>query len=212
MNKAIQLPIGLFGGTFDPIHKGHLHIAFQLLNRAMIREIKFIPCYQPVHRNEPQSTAYHRVNMIKLAIHNQPQCSLDTRELQRGGPSFMIDTLIEIEQEFPQQPRCLILGADAYLKITSWKRWQTLLDYCHFIVVNRPLFNIKHPDPWLESRTTPHLDCLTQANKGCIVLLTLPPCSISASLIRERIQNHQSIEDLVPLSVARYIQENGLYL
>lgn len=209
----IEQPVGILGGTFDPIHNGHLYIASSIHQKLLIKEIKFTPCYVPVHRDIPHTSTKDRITMINLALENYPHFTLDQREILRQEPSFMIDTLTSFRNEYTQSPLCLILGADAYLKIPSWKKWKELLDYAHFVVVNRPSYDFKqHPNAWLESKEITETQFLFENLNGGVFFLNISPSLISATVIRQKILHHETIADLVPFNVANYIEQHELYL
>ena len=210
---TIQPPIGILGGTFDPVHLGHLHIALCVLKQTLVNKVLFLPCYQPVHRLIPHASVQERIAMIQLAIKNVPNLSLDTHEIDRKGPSYMIDTLTSLRTDYPYTPLSLILGIDVYQNITSWKRYQALLDYAHLLIINRRDFIFKqHPNSWLQKHETDQLGDLTTSLAGRILFLDISACDISATLIRQRIKDHKDISDLVPLNVAEYIRVHQLYL
>lgn len=205
-------PLGILGGTFDPIHLGHLHIAYYVLQETPVKKIGFVPSYQPVHRSSPLASADDRTKMIKLAIKNTPEFYVDTREIERETPSFMIDTLMSLRKDFPQTPLVLILGMDAYLNLPAWKDWQDLLNYAHIVVVNRPSIELSsHPNAWLKKHEQSNPHVLTEKLAGNVLLIETPPSSITATEIRKRIRDQKSILEWVPESVARYIDQHHLY-
>ena len=130
-------PIGLLGGTFDPIHLGHLHLAQTLLTTLDFQAIHFIPCYQPVHRTTPQASALDRMKMVELAIQAQPGLIADPTEIKRQGPSYMIDTLKTLRAQFPSTPLALIFSSESFEHFFTWKDWQDFLKLCHIVVANR---------------------------------------------------------------------------
>jgi nicotinate (nicotinamide) nucleotide adenylyltransferase len=133
--------IGIFGGTFDPIHYGHLRSALEVKVIFGLKEIRLIPSAQPPHRQLPATTALMRVEMLNLAITNQQGLLVDTREIDRDGPSYMVDTLSSLRQEFPNEPILLFIGSDAFNHLTTWHKWQQLFDYSHIVVMTRPGFD-----------------------------------------------------------------------
>lgn len=202
-------PIGILGGTFDPIHLGHIYIALAVLEKLKLQEIKFLPCYQPVHRNLPSASPKDRVAMINIGIKDYNSFTVDEREFRRGGPSYMIDTLISLRNEYPTTPLCLILGMDAYSNIQTWKRWQELLEYAHFIVVTRPCL---HPSVQaLKPFETSEKAKLFEQLSGSILFLDIKPCDITATEIRRRIKEKQEVTPLLPPGVYDYILEHRLY-
>lgn len=209
--------IGIFGGTFDPIHLGHTRIAEQLLANPSLQlsEVRFMPCYKPVHRELPGADAQQRVKMLQLALKNQHQCVIDQHEITRRGPSFMIDTLRALSDEFSEASLALIIGMDAFVHLTSWKDWRVLSDYCHFIVVARPDndHNFSHElTEWLSEHQTNHADALMTTQHGLVYFAEIEPIDISATQIRRRVKSGESIEGMVAPDVAKYIKENVLYI
>jgi nicotinate-nucleotide adenylyltransferase len=210
--RVREQPIGILGGTFDPIHNGHMYIATEVLQHLPVAEIKFIPCKVPVHREVPHASPIDRITMIHLAIEGQNAFSIDQREINRESPSFMIETVISLRADYPRSPLCLILGTDVYQKICSWKDWQNLLNYAHFVVVNREQSEFKHhPNSWFESKKIEDTNCLSTHLSGGIFFLEISPSTISATDIRQKIKNQEDISDLVPAEVATYIMQHGLY-
>ena len=131
--------IGLLGGTFNPIHFGHLRMAQELVEALNLTEVRFIPSANPPHKNQPSVSAKERAAMVQLAVANNPLFKLDTRELNRDGASYTIDTLISLREELGNNVAlCLVMGSDAFAKLNTWHRWQELLKYCHIILVQRP--------------------------------------------------------------------------
>ncbi len=207
-NKAI----GILGGTFDPVHNGHLYIANSVAKKLNIPQIKFIPCYQPVHRHPTEASVEERIAMLRLALDNQPQFELDLREITRQGPSYMIDTLKSLRQDYPTFPINLLLGADAFENITSWKSWAELLDYGNLIVMNRPNVTMQIPHPSFKNQITSDAQDLLQTLHGRVYQFEIDPCEISATQVREDIKNNIDISMLVPDKVRDYIVEHHLYL
>src|SRR5210317_2209069 len=123
--------IGVFGGTFDPIHFGHLRSALEICESLDLKEIRFIPCRIPPHRGEPVADPMQRMAMVRAALAGQPDMILDDREIKREGPSYMVDTLESLRSEFTTEPLCLVLGMDAFLGLSSWHRWKDLLTLAH---------------------------------------------------------------------------------
>lgn len=186
MSKAI----GILGGTFDPIHNGHLAIATAALTELNLAEIQFIPCNLPPHRDAPKTTVQQRVEMVKLAIQDQPKFVLNTLELQRPGPSYSIDTLIALQDK--NSKLFFIVGADSYLSLSKWHRADEITDYCTLVVYNRPGYKLPE-------------------NAANAVILSMPPCAVSATEIRATIHRHDSVETLLPPKVWEYIQNHQIY-
>src|SRR5579872_7097375 len=131
-------PIGFFGGTFDPIHYGHLRTAFELLQKLALHEVVFVPAGQPPHREAPLASAQLRLSMVRAAVQDQPGFAVDDREVRRQGRSYSIDTVSEMRHEHAERPLCLLLGMDAFLGMPGWHRWREIFDLCHVVVARRP--------------------------------------------------------------------------
>jgi nicotinate-nucleotide adenylyltransferase len=220
MSEAQISPIGIFGGTFNPIHYGHLRLAEEMLELAGLQEIRFIPTGTPPHRDAPQVSAQQRSEMVKLAIADQPAFVLDEREVKRAARCYTVDTLRELRAELgAQQPLCLLMGGDAFLQLHTWREWQQLFELAHVVVGYRPGFTIEDriANAPLELRrhyqtrlcAAPEL--VHQAH-GKIAVLTIPKLEISATLIRDRVAAQRTIRYLLPDSVAGYIHQHHLYL
>ena len=124
-------PIGIFGGTFDPIHYGHLRTAFELLQTLDFEAVRFVPCGDPPHRGVTFASAALRLEMVRAATRDEPRFVVDDRELRREGPSYSIDTLMSLREEFPDRSLCLITGMDAFLGLPTWHRSDEILDFAH---------------------------------------------------------------------------------
>jgi len=210
--------IGLLGGTFNPIHFGHLRMAQELADALNFNEVRFIPSANPPHRTTPEVSAEHRAAMVQLAIADNPLFKLDMRELARTGASYMIDTLISLREELGEHAvLCLIMGSDAFVKLDTWHLWQKLLDYCHIIMVQRP--NIAPDQPklsveltaLLHDHYTENVDDLTNKTSGYIHMQKITPLDISATKIRESLKAGHSVRYLMPENVIAYIATHKLY-
>ncbi len=207
------LPIGLLGGTFDPIHYGHLRPALELLDALPLEHIRFLPSRQPPHRDAPQATSEQRRHMVALAIADEPRFVLDDRELQRPGPSYAVDTLRLLRQEFPR-PLCLIVGADAFAQFHHWRDWRAILDLAHLIVMTRPGSSLDATalgtelGALLRERQRPSLDFSGVGGMFCQQVTALP---ISATAIRHHRRQGRSPRFLLPDAVLRYLLSQRLY-
>lgn len=210
-------PIGILGGTFDPIHYGHLRLAEEMLELAGLQQIRFIPAGNPPHRDAPQVSAEHRSNMVKLAIAGQPAFILDEREVVKQGKCYTVDTLRELRGELGKDlPLCLLMGGDAFLQLHTWHEWEQILDLAHIVVGYRPGFTLEKSDtaPKLYEHYQKRLcsvDSLSGQAAGGIAELAIPKLEISATLIRARVSDHRTIRYLLPETVANYIYQNHLY-
>ncbi|MBK5072404.1 nicotinate-nucleotide adenylyltransferase [Budviciaceae bacterium CWB-B4] len=206
----------LFGGTFDPIHYGHLKPVEALAQEVGLNRITLLPNHVPPHRPQPEANTQQRLEMVKLAVAGNPLFSVDERELHRLAPSYTIDTLEEIRHEQGEKiPLAFIIGQDSLLTLHYWHRWQSLLDYCHLLVCARPGYTDKLDTPelehWLEQHRTTNIDNLKQQANGLIYLAHTPLLDISATDIRRRKHNGISLDDLLPPTVQQYIEQQGLY-
>ena len=207
--------IGILGGTFNPIHYGHLRIAQETAEVFALSQVKFLPAAKPPLKTEPNVTAKQRAEMVQLAIAANPLFRLDSRELDRNGPSYTIDTLESLRAEHPQDALCLIIGTDAFAHFDQWHRWQQILDYCHLIVVSRPPvadLDLKKPlRTLLQTHQTHDTTQLSQHTHGLIAMHTVTALDISSSQIRNLVRSHQNPAYLCPESVISYIQAHQLY-
>ena len=206
--------IGVFGGTFDPIHFGHLRTGLDLFEALQLAELRWVPAAQPAHREAPHADAHQRLAMVEMAIAGQPGFIADDRELLRDGPSYMVDTLASTRAQIgPNTPLGLVIGADAYAGLNTWSRWETLLDHAHLIVMTRPdappvATEIR---AWSGAHQAGDLSSLQLNPSGTVWFQTVTALTISASDIRARIAAGLSPRYLLPESVAEYISEHGLY-
>ena len=217
--KSIGIPVGILGGTFDPIHYGHLRLAEEMLELASLRQILFIPAGTPPHRDQPQVSAQHRSAMVQLAIADQPAFVRDTREIGRVDKCYTVDTLSELRAELgASQPLCLLMGSDAFLELHTWHEWERLFELAHIVVGYRPGFSLEErihtAMPALRRHYQQRLctaDVLSQKPAGGIAELAIPQLEISATLIRSRVAENRSIRYLLPNAVADYIHQHHLY-
>lgn len=207
--------IGILGGTFNPIHYGHLRIAQETAEAFTLTQVKLIPAAKPPLKTEPNVSAKQRAEMVQLAIAANPLFSLDTRELERDGSSYTIDTLTSLRAEHPQDALCLIIGTDAFAHFDQWHRWQHILDYCHLIVVSRPpLADLDLSEPLrklLQQHQTHDATQLSRQTHGLIAMHTVTALDISSSQIRSLVRAHQNPAYLCPETVIAYIQTHQLY-
>ncbi len=206
-------PVGVFGGTFDPVHVGHLRLALEAYEVLNLSAVRIMQLNKPNHRGAPVVNAAMRFEMIRSTIDDN-RLIADDRELQRGGISYTIESLEGLRAEFSEHPLCLIIGADAFHGLCGWHRWQELLQFCHLVIVARP-----DSDKALEPRLQQLLDSVGITDSdilrnelcGRIYFQPIPLLPISSTDIRERIANGRDISYLVPPSVQRLIEQHQLY-
>ena len=194
-------PMGVFGGTFDPIHYGHLRTAFEMLQALRFDEVRFMPCGNPPHRGEPFADAELRLEMVRVATEGQHGFVVDDRELQREGPSYSVDTLSALRAEFPLRPIGLIIGMDAFLSLPKWYHWREILQLAHIIVAHRPGWRAPDMGPLgdlLADRGTHRIGDLHQAKAGHIYIHDVTQLEISSSEIRELVAVGRDPRFLLP--------------
>ena len=210
--------LGLLGGTFDPIHCGHLELAREVMQGLALRAVRLIPAGDPPHRAAPAASAAERLAMVKLAVANYPGLEVDAREIDRPGRSYTVLTLEELRAEAPSRHLALIIGTDALLGLTTWHRWRDLFGLAHLVVVARPGVTIdgRLPEPlaheW-DRRITNDPGTLRREAAGRIVRQVITPHAISASAIRAALGRHDiaAVRGLLPAAVLAYIERNRIY-
>ncbi len=209
--------IGLLGGTFNPIHFGHLRMAQELADTLAFDEVRFIPSANPPHKAAPEVSAEHRAKMVQLAIADNLLFKLDSRELERTGASYTIDTLISLQEELGGTAAlCLIMGSDAFTHLNTWHRWQAIIDYCHIILVQRPS-SVTQPKlaeeltALLHDHYTENISDLSTESAGYIHMQKITALDISATHIRAQFKAGDSPRYLMPDNVLEYIKNHGLY-
>lgn len=207
--------VGLLGGTFDPIHVGHLAAARAAQAALALDTVRFIPSAHPPHRpDSPAASGYHRLEMVKLAVADTPGWEASDLELVRQGPSFTVDTLAAVAAEGLSPLQIFfITGADAFAEIATWRRYPDVLDCSHFVVVARPgttLTSLRERLPELADRMTSS-PLAQSAQQTQILLVQVETPNVSATDIRRRVADSESIAGMVHPAVAAYIERNLLY-
>lgn len=215
----------VFGGTFDPVHNGHLAVARAAADH-FDAQVHLLPAADPPHRPAPAVSAAQRVAMLELALRDQPRLQLDTRELQRPGPSYSVDTLAQLRAELgPEAPLAWLVGEDAFAGLSQWHRWQELPGLAHWIIAQRPdaQGRVRTRPEDIEANWPPQLRALAsgrwvetprqlhEAPCGRLARLELPPRPESSSAVRQRIAHGLPWRDQVPAAVGGYIRQHGLY-
>lgn len=211
-------PLGLFGGTFDPIHLGHLRLAETAREALGLERVRLIPAGQPPHRATPGASGNHRLAMARLASADNPAFEVDAAEVTAAQASFTILTLERLRAELgPARPLVLLLGVDAFLGLPTWRRWTELMDFAHLAVANRPgyILDAAQMAPALAdlvARCKASPAALVAAPAGAIVPFEMTPLAISATDIRARAAAGLSLRYLLPPPVVDYISRHQLYL
>ena len=215
-----KTPLAILGGTFDPVHYGHLHLADDVRKALAPCEVRLVPAADPPHRAPPHASARDRIAMLELGVREFPGLVVDTREIARGGKSYTVDTLTDLRAELPQTPLLLVLGADQFRSLLGWHRWQTLFDLAHLVVVPRPgvAVDADLPAPLAHEWNTRRVgdpQGLRSHTGGSIYLQPVTPHAVSSTAIRAALArgDRKSVEiaGLLPPAVLAYIESNGLY-
>lgn len=213
-------PIGILGGTFDPIHYGHLRLAEELGERLRLEEVRFFPSGTPPHRSAPAVTADHRLAMTRLAAAGNARFTVDDRELRRAGPGYTFDTLKELRADLGDaRPLALLLGADAFLEFATWHRWREIFGLAHVAVAHRPGFPVERwaermPEPLAREYSARLMQqplAIHLSPAGGIVIVPFTALEISATAIRDMLHAGASPRYLLPGAVLDYIRSHGLY-
>lgn len=213
-------PIGILGGTFDPIHYGHLRLAEELGERLRLEEVRFFPSGTPPHRSAPAVTADHRLAMTRLAAAGNARFAVDDRELRRAGPGYTFDTLKELRADLGDaRPLALLLGADAFLEFATWHRWREIFSLAHVAVAHRPGFPVERwaermPEPLAREYSARLMQqplAIHLSPAGGVVIVPFTALEISATAIRDMLHAGASPRYLLPGAVLDYIRSHGLY-
>ncbi|MBE0469028.1 MAG: nicotinate-nucleotide adenylyltransferase [Methyloprofundus sp.] len=204
--------LGIYGGTFNPVHYGHLRTAIEVSEIFALDELRLVPCSQPAHRDEPEVSAVMRVQMLQLAIQKTPQLQIDTRELERVGPSYMVDTLASIRAEIAvDRPLFLFIGTDAFNGLSRWYKWQDLFNYAHIVVMTRPTFKPETLVKFYADKLVNDKHSLKSCASGKIYFQQVTQLDISATFIRRIFAMQRNPSFLLPEAVIEYIQAKQLY-
>jgi nicotinate-nucleotide adenylyltransferase len=215
--RAGSAPIGVMGGTFDPVHFGHLRLAQEAAEILGLARVRWVPAGRPWHRTQPRAPAKHRLQMVKLAIRRNALFELDDAEIRQGAPGYTVETLERLRKRFgPRRPLVLLLGTDAFRGLTSWERWRDLFELAHIFVAQRPGHSLTPGGmpavlaaEWRRRAGTP--DALRGRPAGRVVTYGTTSLDISASAIRAHFAQSRSPRYLLPSVVLDYIRRHGLY-
>jgi nicotinate-nucleotide adenylyltransferase len=209
-----QQPIGIFGGTFDPIHVGHLRTAHELMTALGLAEVRFVPCRLPPHRPPAVAPEALRLRMLEAALDGLPGFRVDGRELRRPGLSYMVDTLASLREEVGDRPLCLLLGLDAFLGLSTWHRWRDIPDLAHIVVARRPGVAQAidgEAGELIQIRATANPADLARAPAGRVLLRDVTQLEISSSAIRALVAGGGDPRFLVPDAVLELIAKTHIY-
>jgi nicotinate-nucleotide adenylyltransferase len=206
--------IGILGGTFDPVHYGHLRPALEVREALQLRELRLIPSSVPPHRPGPLASPTRRLAMLRAAVGDTPHFIIDERELEREGPSYTIDTLLSLRRELGSASLCLLIGMDAFHGLPEWHRWQELIEHCHMVVMTRP--GTQSPESgvladFIQRHGVTKVAMLASKPAGHVLFRPVTRLEISGTRIRERLSAGGSVRYLVPLAVEEIIERENLY-
>jgi len=204
----LSTALGILGGTFDPVHHGHLRLAIEVLERLGLDEVRLLPTATTNLRDTPTASPAQRLAMLESAL--VPGLGADDREIRRGGRSYTIDTLIEMRHELPQASFYFVLGADAWNALPRWHRWQELLDYANLVIATRPGVTLADI-PELAAARCETLAEFRAARAGRVLVLPIPRLPISSTDIRARLQAGHRVDYFTPAAVVALIDREGLY-
>ncbi|MBN8446545.1 MAG: nicotinate-nucleotide adenylyltransferase [Gammaproteobacteria bacterium] len=204
---------GYYGGTFDPIHQGHLQLALYVQNYCQLSQLDLLPCHIPPHRAAPGSSSAHRAAMVRLAVAEHPALVINELELNKNQPSFTVDTLRTLKQQHPDDALCFLLGMDSLCSFKSWHQYAEILTLAHLIVLQRPGYDAITGDApsLLASYQAKDILELRRNSAGKILVLDNPTYNISASQIRGQYQQNQLDPSLQIPAVQQYIEQHQLY-
>lgn len=207
--------IGIFGGTFDPVHFGHLRAALDCQQGLGLSEVRLLPLSFAVHRAQPVASPELRLNMLRAAIAGEPMLTVDDRELRRGGPSYTVETLASLRTELgSERPLCLMIGADSFNGFLDWRRPLDILGQAHLVIMQRPGAPMAR-DPALRTlvreRRTERVDALREAPAGRILFQTVTQLDISSTRIRRLVAGGHSPRFLLPEAVIEVLQDGACY-
>lgn len=206
--------IAIFGGTFDPIHLGHLNMAHHCVEQLKLTQLYFMPNRQPAHKNSSQVSNTHKLAMLNLAIEHTPYFALDTRELSRQGASYTVLSLQELRKQHPAEPLLFLMGMDSFNQFDTWHQWQTITQLCHLLVYRRPhepLAPSKQLQHWLNHAKCEQAKALSDTPAGKVYFLHGEQSAVSSSLVRHTLLAGGDTSDYLPTSVRTYIAQHQLY-
>ena len=211
-----QAPLlGIYGGTFDPIHNAHILPVQAAANLLGIDQIRLLPCHIPPHKSSPNVSNQHRLKMVQQVCDHEPRFCLDTRELQRDKPSYTFDTMRAFRAEFPHHSICFFIGMDSLLNFHKWHRWKELLTLCHLVVAARPGYSWQVPPALASTFATAQSTDITDFKRelyGRIYLAHTLELDISSTMIREKLRKGESVDGFLPQYTLSYIRSHHLYL
>ena len=206
--------IGILGGTFDPVHCGHLQLAMEMRERLGLDAMRLVPAADPQLRTPPVATAQERRDMLRAAVAGTGALAVDERELERAGPTYTVDTLVELRHEHPGESLCFVVGLDAFLRLDDWERWREIPALAHLAVARRAGASLPRCGPLarlLDERGTADPAALRRRPAGLVHVAETDTPDISASHIRRRLARGHRVDGMVPPAVLDLIKRQGSY-
>jgi nicotinate-nucleotide adenylyltransferase len=211
VNQQTLKTVGVFGGTFDPIHKGHLQVANFAKSLLNLDEIRLLPCHLPPHRSQPQLSSAERLSLLELAVKGNTSLVVDDRELRRDGPSYTVDTLKDLRDELGAEVSIvLLMGADSYLSLMHWHKWQLITTLSHIGVMMRPGYSLPQDGVLADWLDKSEADEIYQQSAGIVFTINQPEIDVSATEIRRQLKMG-IMSDSLPAQVQTFIAANHLY-
>ena len=222
----LALPLGIFGGTFDPIHNGHIFPVLEGAAKANIKKVALMPCYIPSHKDPATASSQDRLNMVELVCSEHSLFYPEPREINRGKPTYSVETLKELRKAMPTTPLCFFIGTDSLQNLFTWHDWATLFALCHFVVCKRNAGSVKELKNNANGsfqQQTPQLQTLLNQRQvfdpialhnnlaGHIYVANTQALTVSSTNIRQQSTKNQSVEDFLPPKILDYIQQHKLY-
>lgn len=210
-----MISIAIFGGTFDPVHLGHIQTSLAIQAHCDFDKYYFLPCKMPVHKEPSLATNQHRIAMLERALKELPQFAIDLREIERNSPSYMVETLTSIRQQYPDAALTLIMGYDAFCSLPLWFEWQQLIKLAHLLIINREQSEhvaLPHElKQLLKHHETQDKKDLINNHSGFIYLFNAGDYAISSTRIRRELKQQQQVTQMLPAAVYSYIKKWNLY-
>jgi nicotinate-nucleotide adenylyltransferase len=206
--------IGIYGGSFDPIHNGHLRAAIEAYERLNLQQIRFMPCFSNPLDKSMQATREQRMKMLRLALTSVENFVIDEREIQQQTPSITSDTLLSLKHDFPDNKLALLLGVDTFLQIPKWERWQELIAHTNIVVMHRPGYTLPHTGElkdFIDAHLTQDLRRCQTGPQHHLVFLEIPMLEISSTYLRGQMRAGNSPRFLIPARVADYLVQEPIY-
>jgi nicotinate-nucleotide adenylyltransferase len=197
--------IGIYGGSFDPIHLGHLAAATFLKSELNLEKCLLMPCALPVHKAGLYYSDNQRLDMLNLATEDYSELEVDEREITRGGDSYTIDTLKELKDEQPSETFCLIIGMDSFIQFKSWKQWSEFFNYAHIVVLGRPGYEAESLN-LTSFEATQNKQHLAERQNGLLYFSKCPLIDVSSSKIRGKMAANKNLDDFLPKTIINYLE------